>query len=228
VSTYQGRKGWLSRTGVRELPDLTLEEGTYLVRLARRTIASFLKTRKMPQTPSDVPSKLNAKRGVFVTLNSVRNGHELRGCIGFPMPDYPLVEATMRAAIEAATEDPRFNPVSLREFESEVVLEVSVLTLPQIIEVINPREYPAKIQIGEDGLIVERGLYRGLLLPQVAPEWGWDQEDFLSQCCLKAGLSPDAWLVEGTKISKFQAIIFQEDKPGGQINLRRAETGGTR
>jgi len=208
--------------------DLTTEEGKYLVQLARETITAFLKSRKMPPTPSDAPTKLNEKCGVFVTLNSVRNGHELRGCIGFPMPDYPLVEATMRSAVEAATGDPRFSPVSLKEFQSEVVVEVSVLTPPELVEVSDPRDYPRKVKIGRDGLIVERGAYRGLLLPQVPVEWDWDEEEFLSQCCLKAGLSPDAWLVGGTSISKFQAIIFQEDRPGGQIVRRHLEMGGTR
>jgi len=207
--------------------DLTTEEGKYLVQLARSAITAFLKSRKMPPTPSDAPTKLNEKCGVFVTLNSIRNGHELRGCIGFPMPDCPLVEATMRSAVEAATGDPRFSPVSLKEFESEVVVEVSVLTPPELVEVSDPRIYPKEIKVGRDGLIVERGAYRGLLLPQVPLEWGWDEEEFLSQCCLKAGLSPDAWLVKGTKISKFQAIIFQEDRPGGEVMPRPLKTGGT-
>jgi len=207
--------------------DLTNEEGKYLVQLARSTITAFLKSRKMPPTPSDAPTKLNEKCGVFVTLNSVRNGHELRGCIGLPMPDYPLVEATMRSAVESATDDPRFSPVSLEEFESEVVVEVSVLTPPEPVDVSDPRTYPKEIKVGRDGLIVERGAYRGLLLPQVPLEWDWDEEEFLSQCCLKAGLSPDTWLVKGTKISKFQAIIFQEDRPGGEIRPRPLETGGT-
>ena len=208
--------------------DLTAEDGKYLVQLARNTITAFLRSRKMPPTPSDAPTKLNEKFGVFVTLNSVKDGHELRGCIGFPMPEYPLVEATMRAAIEAATGDPRFSPVSLKEFQSEVVVEVSVLTPPELVKVADPRSYPKEIKVGRDGLIVEWGGYRGLLLPQVPLEWGWDEEEFLSQCCLKAGLSPDAWLVEGTKVSKFQAVIFQEDSPSGQITSRSLETGGTR
>jgi len=208
--------------------DLTTEEGKYLVQLARNTITAFLRSRKMPATPSDAPTKLTEKFGVFVTLNSVKDGHELRGCIGFPMPEYPLVEATMRVAIEAATGDPRFSPVSLKEFQSEVVVEVSVLTPPELVRVSDPRSYPKEIKVGRDGLIVEWGGYRGLLLPQVPLELGWDEEEFLSQCCLKAGLSPDAWLVEGTKVSKFQAVIFQEDSPSGQITSRSLETGGTR
>lgn len=208
--------------------DLTTDEGRYLVQLARDTIAAFLKSRKIPPTPADVPTKLKEKCGVFVSLNSVTNGHELRGCIGFPMPTYPLVEATMRAAVESATGDPRFSPVSPKEFQSEIVIEVSVLTPPEVVEVSDSRDYPKKIKVGRDGLIVERGVYAGLLLPQVPLEWSWDEEEFLSQCCLKAGLPLDAWLVKGTRISKFQAIIFQEDKPCGRAVPRQLEAGGTR
>ena len=201
--------------------ELTTGEGEYLVRLARKTIIEFLKSGRIPPVPSDRPSTLSEKCGVFVTLNSVRNGHELRGCIGFPMPDYPLIEATMRSAIEAATGDPRFNSVSLGEMEQKIVVEVSVLTSPQKVEVLDPKEYPKKIKVGTDGLIAERGMYRGLLLPQVPIEWDWTEEEFLSQCCLKAGLTPDAWLVKGTTVSKFQAIVFQEEKPSGQIRRRQ-------
>jgi len=75
--------------------------------------------------------------------------------------------------------------------------------------------------VGREGLIGERGLYRGLLLPQVPVEFGWDEEEFLSQCCIKAGLPPDYWLVEGTKIYKFQAIVFEEKSPRGPVERVR-------
>jgi uncharacterized protein (TIGR00296 family) len=203
---------------------LTDDEGRYLVRLARETITAFLRSKNMPKSPSDAPSKLNEKCGVFVTLNTISDGHELRGCIGFPMPDYPLVDATMQAAIEAATGDPRFPHVSLEELQ-KIVIEVSVLTPPETLEISNPSEYPKRIKIGTDGLIVESGIYKGLLLPQVAVEWDWNEEEFLSQCCLKAGLPPDAWLVRGTRISKFQAIVFKEEKPGGQTRRQELKKG---
>jgi len=105
-----------------------------------------------------------------------------------------------------------------------VVFEVSVLTPPEPIKVENPSEYPSKIKIGRDGLIVERGFFKGLLLPQVPVEWRWDEEEFLCQCCMKAGLPPDCWLVKETKIYRFQAIIFEELSPKGEIV--RKELGG--
>jgi len=162
--------------------------------------------------------------GVFVTINSLRKGDkELRGCIGYPYPTEPLTQAVIQSTISAATQDPRFHPLSIDELD-KVVFEVSILTPPTIIEVRNPKEYPSKVRIGEDGLIAERGMYKGLLLPQVPVEWKWDQEEFLCQCCIKAGLSPDSWLLKGTKLYKFQAIIFEEETPKGAIR-RKALSG---
>ena len=92
-----------------------------------------------------------------------------------------------------------------------------MLTPPETIEVENPKEYVAKIKVGEDGLIVEKGICKGLLLPQVPVEWEWFEEEFLCQCCVKAGLPPDSWLTKGTRIYKFQAIIFEEETPQGEV-----------
>jgi len=187
------------------------------VKLARNAVEEYLKTGKHPKTPEDVSEKLLKPCGVFVTINIVDGGQKtLRGCIGFPYPTTPLVEAVMDSAISAATQDPRFPPVSLRELD-HVVFEVSVLTPPETVEVKNPKEYCTEIKVGEDGLIVERGFCKGLLLPQVPVEWEWDEETFLCQCCLKAGLPPDSWLVKGTKIYKFSSIIAEELSPKGEV-----------
>jgi uncharacterized protein (TIGR00296 family) len=204
--------------------EVTQKEGESLVRLARETVEEYLKTRKTPEAPKNTPENLMQPCGVFVTINSVRKGKkELRGCIGYPYPTEPLTQAIIQSAISAATQDPRFYPLSIDELD-EVVFEVSVLTPPTIVEARNPKEYPTKVKIGEDGLITERGMYKGLLLPQVPVEWKWDQEEFLCQCCIKAGLPPDSWLLKGTKLYKFQAIIFEEETPNGEI--RRKALGG--
>ncbi|HDN05576.1 TIGR00296 family protein [Candidatus Bathyarchaeota archaeon] len=203
---------------------LSLEEGEFLVKLARKAVEEYLKNRSRIKVPRETSEKLLRKCGVFVTINSVKKGKkELRGCIGFPYPTTPLAEAVIDAAISSATQDPRFYPVSLNELDS-LVFEVSVLTPPQKVNVEKPSEYPSKIKVGEDGLIVERGVFKGLLLPQVPIEWKWDEEEFLCQCCVKAGLPPDCWLMENTKIYKFQAIIFEEEKPKGEI--KRKTLGG--
>jgi uncharacterized protein (TIGR00296 family) len=197
--------------------DLNIEEGNFLVRLARSAVKTYLETEKTLTPPENTPKKLFEHCGVFVTINSLKNGDkQLRGCIGYPYPTHPLVEAVIDSAINAATQDPRFYPLSLNELD-KTVFEVSVLTPPEAIEVKNPKEYLAKIKVGEDGLILEKGFYKGLLLPQVPVEWGWCEEEFLCQCCVKAGLPPDSWLTKGAKIYKFRAIIFEEEMPCGEV-----------
>ena len=205
--------------------ELSQKEGEFLVRLARKAVEEYLETRKHSPVPDNIPEKLKQPCGVFVTINNIVNGEkELRGCIGYPYPTDPLVQAVIQSAISAATEDPRFYPLSPKELD-KVVFEVSVLTPPQKIETKRPKEYPSKIKVGEDGLIVERGMYKGLLLPQVPVEWKWDEEEFLCQCCIKAGLPADNWLLEGTKLYRFQALIFEEETPKGEVK-RKALGGG--
>jgi uncharacterized protein (TIGR00296 family) len=202
--------------GVDFMIEFSLEDGEFLVKVAREAIKTWLKYKRKISFMKDAPEKTKQNYGVFVTLTKAYT-HELRGCIGYPFPVKPLVEATIESAIEAATGDPRFKPVTLEELESNIIVEVSILTPPKLIEVENPMDYPKKIVIGEDGLIVEKGFFKGLLLPQVAVEWNMDAEEFLSNCCLKAGLPPDAWLNKEVKISKFQAVIFAEETPNGKI-----------
>jgi uncharacterized protein (TIGR00296 family) len=196
---------------------LTSDEGIFLVKLARKAVEENLKDGRIISPPKNVSPKLQERSGVFVTINSVQNRkRDLRGCIGFPYPTYPLVRAVIEAAVESATRDPRFPPMKSQEL-SNVVFEVSVLTPPQLIKEVSPQEYPSKIEVGVDGLIVESGFYKGLLLPQVPVEWEWDAEEFLCQCCMKAGLPPDCWVLKGTKIYKFTSIIAQELEPNGKI-----------
>lgn len=203
---------------------LTLEEGRFLVKLARRAVENYLKNGKILTLPANVSPKLKERCGVFVTINKAsQEKKELRGCIGFPYPTTLLVQAVIESAISSATQDPRFPPLSLDEL-NHAVFEVSVLTPPQPVDVQNPKEYCSKIKVGRDGLIVERSFCKGLLLPQVPVEWKWDEETFLCQCCIKAGLPPDSWLLDETKVYTFQAIIFEEKSPNGNVALK--EIGG--
>jgi uncharacterized protein (TIGR00296 family) len=200
--------------------ELNDEEGKFLVELARNAAKEYLKTRKHTMPPENTPKKMFEKCGVFVTINKLKNGEqELRGCIGYPYPTNPLVEAVIDSAINAATQDPRFPSLSAKELE-EVVFEVSVLTPPELIQTNSPKEYLSKFKVGEHGLIVERGPFKGLLLPQVPVEWNWCEEEFLCQCCMKAGLPPDTWLTKGTKIYKFKGIIFEEQAPQGAVRRK--------
>lgn len=200
--------------------ELSQEDGEFLVKLARRAVEEYLKTKRRMSTPESISEKLKEPRGVFVTINGIENGtKELRGCIGYPYATDPLVYAIVQSAISAATEDPRFCPISLRELD-KVVFEVSVLTPPQRIEARKAKDYPLKIRVGEDGLIVERSICKGLLLPQVPVEWKWNEEEFLCQCCIKAGLPPDSWLLEDTRLYKFQAVVFEEETPKGEVRRK--------
>lgn len=198
---------------------ITLEDGSILVELARRAITEYPNTKRELPIPDTVSDPFLLKCGVFVTLNLVHRGHkELRGCIGYPYPLKPLVEATIDAAIASAFRDPRFSPVRPEEM-SQILIEVSILTPPSRIVVVTPKDYLKEIKIGRDGLIVERGLLKGLLLPQVPVEWRWDTEEFLAQCCMKAGITPDMWLVEGTNVYKFSCIILSEQQPSGGVTV---------
>lgn len=197
--------------------NLSQEEGTFLVHMARNTVKEYLETGKVIKPPMETPQKLFQHCGVFVTISTQKgNEKELRGCIGYPYPTSSLIQAVIDNAINAATEDPRFEPMSSSEL-NHVIFEVSVLTPPEPIEADNPKEYLEKIKVGQDGLIIEQGFRKGLLLPQVPVEWGWCEEEFLCQCCMKAGLPPDSWLTKNAKIYKFTAIIFEEKNPNGPI-----------
>ena len=182
------------------------EEGEFLVKLARNAIETYITRKEIIRVPDDLDPILNDEMGAFVTLT--RNG-DLRGCIGYPEPVKPLALAVVEVAISAATGDPRFPPVTIAELK-EIQVEVSVLTKPELIEVKKPSEYLENVKVDRDGLIVEMGMYRGLLLPQVPVEWNWDVEDFLANTCMKAGLPSDCWLEDGVKMYSFQSQIFSE------------------
>jgi len=206
------------------LKDITFNDGVYLVKLARKAIETYLKSRITIPPPEDAPKILYEPFGVFATIERIyrirdRIYKELRGCIGYPEPIKPLIEATIEAAIAAAVEDPRFRPMRYEETDN-VIIEVSVLSKPELLKAEKPTDIVKEIVIGRDGLIIERGLFKGLLLPQVPVEYGWDVETFLSEACMKAGLPPDAWLLEGTKIYRFQALIFAEEEPRGRVIQR--------
>jgi uncharacterized protein (TIGR00296 family) len=196
--------------------ELDLEEGAFLVGFARSSIEAALGSGESPRL-ENVSEKLKTDCGVFVTINKVSGlNHSLRGCIGFPYPVMPLLDAVSEAAVSASMRDPRFPPVGLEEM-SAISVEVSVLTPPEKIVVKSPEEYPGHVLVGRDGLIVTRGSNRGLLLPQIAIDWGWKAEEFLTQCCIKAYLPPDSWLTPGTDIFRFEAIIYTEEEPRGKV-----------
>ena len=173
-----------------------------LLDLARRAVTARVRRTPPPSLPSD--PRLQALAGAFVTLTERT---ELRGCIGYPEADQPLASVVARCAAAAASEDPRFPPVTSEEL-AHLFLEISVLGPLEAVH------DPSSIIVGRHGLIVDQGFHRGLLLPQVAVDWQWDRDTFLAHTCLKAGLSSDAWRT-GARLFRFEAEVFAEEKPTG-------------
>lgn len=188
---------------------LSLEEGEKAVKLARKSIERYLETKNIMY--EKLEGVFAEKRGVFTTL--LKKG-ELRGCIGFPHPIKRLDEAIVESAIAAAVDDPRFEPVRLSEMD-EIEVEVTILTPPEKISA-KPKDIPKFIEIGKHGLMVKLGPFSGLLLPQVAVEFGFDEVEFLSETCMKAGLPPDCWL-SGAEVYRFEGQIFKENLPKGKV-----------
>jgi len=178
----------------------------FVLKLAREAIETYVMTGKRIPVPKEYPKELEEKRGVFVTI--YKNPKELRGCIGLPYPQQPLIEGIIEAACETC-EDPRFPPLSKEELK-DIFIEVSVLTKPELIKVKNPKEYLKEIKIGKHGLILINGSSGGLFLPQVPVEQKWNCEQYLENLCYKAGLTSDIWLDPLTKIYKFETKIFSE------------------
>ena len=196
------------------------DEGALAIALARRALADALGG--SPRTAwgaragaVNLPPVFREPRGVFVTLKR-HPSRSLRGCIGYPLPVFPLGEAIPRAALAAAVDDPRFPPVRGSELEG-LVLEVSVLTVPERIRAKTPADLVEAIVVGRDGLIVEGLGSSGLLLPQVAPEQGWGVEELLDGTCEKAGLPPRSWRDLRITVKRFEAEIFAERTPGGEV-----------
>ena len=189
--------------------------GEKLVKLARKAVEKYLNESVVIN--ADNSYGLTQKAGVFVTLNYLSNNKEyLRGCVGFPLAEKTLHQSVIEAAIAAATQDPRFEPINKKDIEN-IIFEVSVLSPPEKIEVQNPKDYKNHIKIGRDGLILKCKYGSGLLLPQVPVELNWDIDEYLANICYKAGAPPDAWLMPESQLYKFGAIIYKEFEPNGNV-----------
>jgi len=191
----------------------SIGDGTIAVRIARGQIEGKIGGR--PPAPPKDPPIFEGPSGVFVTLNTYPD-RELRGFIGYSEPIMALGKALKEVAMAAATRDPRFPPVRLKEMDS-IVIDVTLLTPPERIEYSGPDDLLSKIVIGRDGLIARKGFYSGLLLPQVPVEWGWGVKEFLSHTCLKAGLSRDEWKRGDVEFQRFSGQVFGERAPRGEV-----------
>jgi uncharacterized protein (TIGR00296 family) len=189
--------------------------GEKLVKLARKAVEKYLNESVVIN--ADNSYGLTQKAGVFVTLNYLSNNKEyLRGCVGFPLAEKTLHQSVIEAAIAAATQDPRFEPINKEDIKN-IIFEVSVLSPPEKIEVQNPKDYKNHIKIGRDGLILKCKYGSGLLLPQVPVELNWDINEYLANICYKAGAPPDAWLMPESQLYKFGAVIYKEFEPNGNV-----------
>ena len=179
---------------------LTPEEKKVLLQTARQAITARLEKRK-PQYPMPTES-LKKKCGAFVTLHEHGN---LRGCIGFVIASKPLIDTVAEAAQSSAFGDPRFPALGARELK-EIDIEISVLSPPRRIDSVE------EIRVGEHGIMLRSGFHSGLLLPQVATEYGWDRDTFLTHTCYKAGLPGECWRSPDTEIEIFSAVVFGEKR----------------
>ena len=177
---------------------LTENEKTQLLQIARRSLEEYFADRSF--VPENMIGALKEHRGAFVTLK--KHG-ELRGCIGYVKGIKPLGAAVSELAIEAAVHDPRFNPVEVSELR-DIDIEISAMT--PLIRVKSTDD----IVVGNHGLYIKKGFRAGLLLPQVATEWGWNKDKFIEQTCYKAGLDKKAWKEKDTEIYSFTAEVFSE------------------
>lgn len=187
-------------------------EKDFLLKVARSSLEHAVRQNPPTEVTTSFAALLEP-RGAFVTL---RIGEYLRGCIGYVDPVHPLLQTIQEVAAKAALEDTRFPPVRREELE-HIWIEISILSPPSRISA------PSEIEIGRDGLLLEVGKRRGLLLPQVALEHQWDRETFLAQTARKAGLASEDWRDEGAIVSTFTADIFSErtfdsrNPPGGTL-----------
>ncbi len=198
--------------------ELGIEDGKKLVAIARRALSRYLKHREIIK-PVEAGGRLNQTRPVFVILRK-SPGRQMRGCLGYSIPPGPIASSVIEAAICAATSDPRFPPLSLQELE-KTVIEVSVLTHPEPMELADRKGLPNAFVPGRQGLLLERGINEAILLPEFAAERRLSSKQFLEALCEYAGLEKSAWLDSKTVISRFDAVSFEEKEPGGEVVERK-------
>ncbi|MGM0366262.1 MAG: AmmeMemoRadiSam system protein A [Actinomycetota bacterium] len=182
---------------------LTEQQKKTLMEIAKQTLLDVVYGRKPPEFDIE-DDMLNQKCGAFVTLHMEGS---LRGCIGNIVAQTPLWKTVRGMAVEAAFHDPRFPAVTASEL-SQIEIEISVLSPLRQIEDIS------EIEVGKHGILIKKGPYQGLLLPQVATEYGWDRTRFLEQTCAKAGLEKGCYREKGCQIFIFSAHVFSEKDLG--------------
>lgn len=201
--------------------ELRISDGVFLVKLARKAVEERLLKGIEIKPPEDLPEIFLRPGMTFTTIETLHPTGKatLRGCIGFLAPVYSLVESTIKSALEAAFNDPRFPPLRPEELDS-IIFEVTVLSEPEELIIRDRWLLPKLVKIGRHGLIVEKSWFKGTLLPVVPIEYCWDEETFLSETCIKAGLPPNCWLDPSVHIYTYEGRAFRERLPRGEIYER--------
>ncbi len=223
ADTSHSRRGKEASCGL-DQSMMTIDQGIALVKMARKAIDARLSNKPIQPDTLELNS-FDKTHGVFVSLFDLRAEKGLRGCVGDPLPKESLGRLVPQIAVEAAINDFRFRPVKADELRTHIVVEVNVLGPLESISGSEPFDYVHKVKVGRDGVMVEGIGMKGLLLPDVGVEEGFGSEEFLVHCCLKAGLSLDAWLTGEVRVSRFQTQTFTEEKPNGRVVERRVDPG---
>jgi len=199
---------------------LTTEEATFLLKLARRIATEGISDETREEEKVALP-KLREKRGAFVCLREFDKSSKKVGrriiSSGYPLPVFPIVEGVKNASLNISIHILRSSSQEIPEFLEDAVLELAILTEPTKIIAEEPIRYPKEIEIGRDGLMVQRNFYTGVILPHVAIEKKWNAIEFLSECCMEAKLPADAWLEKETSVYKFQTHVYVESEPNGDV-----------
>lgn len=190
---------------------MDLKDGVVAVKAARKFIEFWTEGNR---TTVDLPESFSKKSGVFVTVLKYPSG-DLRGCIGYSEPILSLREALENSALSVC-HDPRFPHLTIEEAKACTV-EVTILTPPKELKFNNVDEMLNKIELGKDGVIMDFRGYKGLYLPQVPIEQGWDKQEMMFHLSEKAGLNRGAWIYKGTRVWTFQGEIFSEVNPSGEV-----------
>ena len=180
----------------------------FILKLVRVTLETYTKTKK-PIIVGEYPEELNEERGVFISLYKTTGGFKhLRGTVGSPFAEKPLIKALMDYAMESCR-DPSFVRLTPEDIDN-VQIEVSILGEPELMDVVSSKDYLKHIELGKHGLMLRKGIMTGVILPEVAKQRNWDHEQLLQHLCIKAGLNKNAWTNLSAKIYKFETETFSE------------------
>lgn len=199
-----------------EIRKYSKEEGELLVKAARNTLELLVKSTgfKPEVVKKSMKDNFKESRGVFVTLRHYHT-NEIRGHMGFLLPEFPLYEGIVDATIGAATKDPKFIPVTEKELE-DTILEVSILSRPELLKGSETKRL-SSIKLGRDGMMIEYGLYKGHFMPEEIEEKKWTKKDAFEELCSIAKIPKTYWTQPNVRLYRFEVQTFKEEEPNGKV-----------